>query len=44
MTRTDITKSFTTSGVKELKVKINDVTKYTQTIDFNKGNQTINVE
>ncbi len=44
MTRTDITKSFTTSGVKELKVKINDVTKYTQTIDFNKGDQTINVE
>lgn len=43
MTKTDISKSFTTSGVKELKVKINDVTKFTQTIDFNKGDQTINV-
>ena len=43
MTRTDISKSFTTSGVKEVKVKVNDVTKYTQTIDFNKGDQVVNV-
>ena len=43
MTRTDITKSFTTSGVKEVKVKVNDVTKFTQTIDFNKGDQVVNV-
>ena len=43
MTKTDISKTWTTSGVKELKVKVNGVTKYTQTVDFNKGDQTVTV-
>ncbi|MBQ7410866.1 MAG: Stk1 family PASTA domain-containing Ser/Thr kinase [Clostridia bacterium] len=44
MNRTDITKSWTTSGVKILKVKVNGVTKYEQTVDFNKGDQTVTVK
>ncbi len=44
MTKTDISASYTTSGVKEVKVKVDGVTKYTQTVDFNKGSQTINVK
>lgn len=44
MNKTDITKSWTTSGVKTLKVKVNGVTKYEQTIDFNKGDQTVTVK
>ena len=44
MTKTDISKTWTTSGVKEVKVKVNGVTKYTQTVDFNKGDQSINVK
>ena len=43
MTKTDITKDWTTSGVKEVKVKVNGVTKFTQTVDFNRGNQVISV-
>ena len=41
---TDITKSWTTAGVKILKVKVNGVTKYEQTVDFNKGDQTVTVK
>ena len=44
MTKTDISASYTTSGVKEVKVNVDGVTKYTQTVDFNKGSQTINVK
>ena len=44
MTKTDISKSWTTSGVKTLKIKVNGVTKYEQTIDFNKGDQTVTVK
>ncbi len=44
MNKTDITKSWTTSGVKILKVKVNGVTKYEQTVDFNKGDQTVTVK
>ena len=44
MNKTDITKSWTTSGVKTLKVKVNGVTKYEQTVDFNKGDQTVTVK
>ncbi len=44
MNKTDITKSWTTSGVKILKVKVNGVTKYEQTVDFNKGDQTVSVK
>ena len=43
MTKTDISKTWTTSGVKELKVKVDGVTKYTQTVDFNKGDQTVTI-
>ena len=43
LTKTDITKTWTTSGVKELKILVDGVTKYTQTIDFNKGNQVVNL-
>ena len=43
MTKTDISKTWTTSGVKEVKVKVNGVTKFTQTVDYNKGDQVINV-
>ena len=44
MDKTDITKSWTTAGVKILKVKVNGVTKYEQTVDFNKGDQTVAVK
>ncbi len=44
MTKTDISKSWTASGVKEVKVKVNGVTKYTETVDFNQGDKTINVK
>ena len=44
MNKTDITKSWTTSGVKTMKVKVNGVTKYEQTVDFNKGDQTVTVK
>ena len=42
--KTDITKSWITSGVKTMKVKVNGVTKYEQTVDFNKGDQTVTVK
>ena len=42
--KTDITKSWTTSGVKTMKVKVNGVTKYEQTVDFNRGDQTVTVK
>lgn len=44
MNKTDITKSWTTSGVKTMKVKVNGVTKYEETVDFNKGDQTVTVK
>ena len=44
MTKTDISKSWTSSDVKELKIKVNGVTKYHQQVDFNKGDQTISVD
>lgn len=43
LNKTDITKTWTTSGVKELKILVDGVTKFTQTVDFNKGNQVVNV-
>ena len=42
--KTDITKTWNTSGVKEVKVKVDGVTKFTQTVDFNKGDQVVNVQ
>ncbi len=44
MNKTEITKSWTTSGVKTMKVKVNGVTKYEQTVDFNRGDQTVTVK
>lgn len=38
---TNITKSWTSSGVKEVKIKVNGVTKDTRNVDFNNGDQTI---
>ena len=43
LTKTDITKTWTASGVSELKVKVNGVTEFTQRVDFNKGNQVVKV-
>ena len=43
-TKTDLSKTWTTSGVKEVKVIIDGVTRFTQTVDFNKGDQAINVK
>ncbi|MBR3614038.1 MAG: Stk1 family PASTA domain-containing Ser/Thr kinase [Clostridia bacterium] len=44
MNKSEITKTWTTAGVKILKVKVNGVTKYEQTVDFNKGDQTVTVK
>jgi serine/threonine-protein kinase len=44
LTQTNITQNWTTSGVKELRVKVNGVTKYKTKVDFNKGNQTVEVK
>ena len=38
---TNITKTWTTSGVKEVKVIIDGITQTPKTVDFNKGDQTI---
>lgn len=42
--KTNISKTWTSSGVKEVRVIIDGVTRFTQSIDFNKGNQVINVQ
>lgn len=44
LTTTDITASYTTSGVKEVKVYVDDVVKYNKSVDFSSGDQTITVE
>ncbi len=44
MTKTDISKTWTSTGVKTVKVKVNGVTRYTDTVDFNNGDQVINVK
>jgi len=43
MTKTDISSQWTTSGVKNIKVIINGVTKFSQSVDFSQGNQTLNI-
>ena len=43
MTKTDISSQWTTSGVKNVKVIINGVTKFSQSVDFSQGNQTLNI-
>ena len=42
--KTNISKTWTTSGVKEVKVIIDGVTRYTQRVDFNQGDQVIEVK
>ena len=44
MTKTDISKTWTATGVKTVKVKVNGVTRFTDTVDFNNGDQVINVK
>ncbi len=44
MTKTDITKVWTASGVKNVRVKVNGVTKFTDTVDFNQGDKTLNIQ
>lgn len=44
LTKTDIAKSWKTSGVKEVRVKVNGVTQFKQKVDFNVGNQTLDVK
>mgnify|MGYP003308364167 CR=1 FL=1 len=42
--RENISKKWTASGVKEVRVIIDGVTRFTQTVDFNKGDQTVEVK
>lgn len=44
LTTTDISASYTTSGVKEVKVYVDDVVKYNKSVDFSAGDQTLTVE
>ena len=41
---TSISTSFATTGVKEVKVLINGVTKKTESVDFSKGDTTLNIQ
>ena len=42
--KTNISKTWTSSGVKEVRVIIDGVTRFTQTVDFNKGDQVVEVK
>ena len=42
-TKTDINCSWTSSGVKNVKVKVDGVTKFSQSVDFSQGSQTLNI-
>lgn len=44
LTTTDISASYTASGVKDVKVYVDDVVKYNKSVDFSKGDQTLTVE
>ncbi len=44
LTTTDITASYTASGVKDVKVYVDDVVKYNKSVDFSAGDQTVTVE
>lgn len=44
LTKTDISKSWKASGVKEVRVKVGGVTQFKQKVDFNVGNQTLDVK
>ena len=41
---TGITQTFSTTGVKEVKVLVNGVVKKNETVDFSKGDATVNAE
>ena len=41
---TDISTTYSATGVKDVKVYVDDVVKYNKSVDFSKGNQTITVE
>lgn len=41
---TDISASYTASGVKDVKVYVDDVVKFNKSVDFSQGDQTITVE
>jgi len=43
-TATNISQSFSTTGVKEVKVLVDGVTKKTETVDFSKGDATVNAQ
>ncbi len=42
--KTNISKTWTASGVKEVKIIIDGVTRFTQRVDFNKGDQVVDVK
>ncbi len=44
LTTTDITASYTSSGVKDVKVYVDDVVKFNKSVDFSGGDQTVTVE
>ncbi len=44
LTTTDISASYVASGVKDVKVYVDDVVKYNTSVDFSKGDQTVTVE
>lgn len=44
LTTTNISSKYTSSGVKDIKVYVDDVVKYNKSVDFSKGDQTLNVE
>lgn len=41
---TDISASYTASGVKDVKVYVDDVVKFNKSVDFSQGDQTVTVE
>ncbi len=43
-TETNITQTFSTTGVKEVKVLVDGVTKKTETVDFSKGDATVTAQ
>lgn len=44
LTTTDITASYSASGVKDVKVYVDDVVKFNKSVDFSSGDQTVTVE
>ena len=44
LTTTDITASYTSSGVKDVKVYVDDVVKFNKSVDFSGGDQLVTVE